>query len=102
MKGLATRSIDLSEQYLLRCTADSDCEGGYIEYALKVAAQRGIPLDSKYPYDPYRNQNGICQSTPNVIVTTRSPISYYSLGDSDIKSLLTLGPLAIAIDATDW
>lgn len=102
MKGLATRSIDLSEQFLLSCTPDSDCEGGYIEYALRVAAQKGIPLDSKYPYNPYRYQSGICQNVPNVEVTTKAPLSYYNLRDNDIKSLLTLGPLAIALSATNW
>lgn len=29
-------------------------------------------------------------------------MSYYDLSDEEIKSLLTLGPLAIAIDSTDW
>jgi len=45
---------------------------------------------------------GICQSTGNVLVTDKKPNSYYSLSDEQIKSLLTMGPLAIAIDSTDW
>jgi len=38
MKRRVVKSIDLSEQYLLRCAPNSDCEGGKIEDALKVAA----------------------------------------------------------------
>lgn len=30
-----TDNIDLSEQYMLQCTKYSNCEGGYLEYALE-------------------------------------------------------------------
>lgn len=29
-------------------------------------------------------------------------MSFYDVSDANIKSLLTYGPLAIAIDSTDW
>jgi|JI61114BRNA_FD_contig_31_2547415_length_419_multi_1_in_0_out_0_1 hypothetical protein len=38
----------------------------------------------------------------NVKISTKKPLSYYDLGDEDIKNLLTTGPLAIAIDSTNW
>lgn len=38
-----TLDIDLSEQYLLSCTAECSCDGGYLEYVFEKAAG-GIPL----------------------------------------------------------
>jgi C1A family cysteine protease len=35
--------IDLAEQYLLQCTEYSDCGGGFIEYAMALTANTGIP-----------------------------------------------------------
>lgn len=31
--------IDLSEQYMLECTRESDCDGGYMDYAMMVALE---------------------------------------------------------------
>lgn len=41
-------------------------------------------------------------STSNVKVTASAPKSFYDLTDENIKNLLTVTPLAIAIDATNW
>lgn len=35
--------IDLSEQYLLECTPESDCKGGFPAYALLQVVTKGIP-----------------------------------------------------------
>ena len=35
--------IDLSEQYLLECTQESDCKGGFPAYALLQVLSHGIP-----------------------------------------------------------
>lgn len=35
--------IDLSEQKILRCTQDSSCNGGYLEYAFETVT-REIPF----------------------------------------------------------
>lgn len=102
LKQLATSSVDLSEQYLLKCTPGGDCEGGYLEYALKQIAAYGAPLESKYPYDPFRSSAGICMGLSNVKVTNMKPLSFYDLSDGQIKNLLMSGPVAIAIDSTDW
>lgn len=102
MKGAASSSIDLSEQYLLKCTPGGGCDGGYIEDALSMVYKNGAPIESKYPYNPNKTYSGICSSTSNVKVTSAKPLSFYDLSESDIKSLLMVSPLAIAIDATDW
>ena len=38
----------------------------------------------------------------NVKVTSNKPYSYYDLSAEEIKNLLTRGPVAIAIDSTNW
>lgn len=35
-------SIDLSEQFILSCTQESNCGGGYLEYSMKTALN--VPL----------------------------------------------------------
>ena len=44
MTGLANQGVDLSEQYMLKCTPEGDCEGGYLENGLKQVATYGVPL----------------------------------------------------------
>ena len=41
--GQFDSSLDLSEQKLVECTSYSTCSGGYIEYAMKNAADNDIP-----------------------------------------------------------
>ena len=48
----ADSSIDLSEQYLLKCTYSSTCQGGYMRYAMQEALN--VPTEEEYPYYPYR------------------------------------------------
>ena len=43
--GLYDTSLDLSEQYLLECTRDSTCNGGYIEYVMAEITQQGMPTE---------------------------------------------------------
>ena len=61
LKGKYTKdNIDLSEQYILKCTEDSDCDGGYMENAMQTA--REVPLEEEYPYEPYSINPDICFS----------------------------------------
>lgn len=43
IKKAADQKIDLAEQFFLRCTPEGDCDGGYIENALKVLISAGAP-----------------------------------------------------------
>jgi hypothetical protein len=36
-------SINLSEQYLLKCTCGSSCNGGYLENSIDKAIEKGLP-----------------------------------------------------------
>ena len=38
-------NIDLSEQYLLKCTPSSSCNGGYLEKSIDKALEKGLPTD---------------------------------------------------------
>jgi C1A family cysteine protease len=62
ISGLESSTIDLSEQFLLHCTPDSDCEGGFMEEVMKVVVDRGLPHEEDYPYNPLEIPEGICCS----------------------------------------
>ncbi len=52
-------TIDLSDQKILKCTSQSDCNGGYLEYAMNSVVD-GIPSGAIYSYDPNASSVGIC------------------------------------------
>ena len=62
IKGTHDTDLDLSEQYLLECTPECDCNGGYMENVMKQALQ-GVPLEETYPYTPYSTYYGICSAS---------------------------------------
>lgn len=63
---------DLSEEYVLECTSDSDCTGGYLVSALQLIKATGIPYESDYPYKAVNSgsttpsTSGIC-GTKNTV-----------------------------------
>jgi len=91
-------NINLSEQYLLKCTKYGTCQGGYLEYAFQQGLK--MPTEEDYPYSPYTTNSNIC-SASGITIATNSQ-SYYSLSDSDLISLLQSGPVAIAISSSGW
>ena len=54
-------SIDLAEQEILECTKDSDCNGGYLEYAFDTLLDE-IAFEFLYPYSPSTSYSGICNA----------------------------------------
>ena len=106
---------DLSVEATLECTNSysgssrtSNCGGGYPEDASKFLLNRGLPLESKYPYINSNNGNtqfltstGICTDTNVSKVSGASAYAYYSgLSVNQIKSLLVkYGPLSVGIYA---
>ena len=86
----------------MECTSGSDCGGGFIESGLDVIISKGLPKDDKYPYNPYARHSGICYSLFNQKVSKKPRMSFYSLTGEEIKDLLTMGPLAIALSSTNW
>ena len=43
--GTQDIDIDFSEQYLLECTSESDCNGGYMENVMEEITTQGLPLE---------------------------------------------------------
>ena len=104
LKGEASKNIDLSEQYLLRCTPDSDCGGGFIENAVDTILKYGSPEESKYPYNPYEySSSRIClPSLSNEDISDKPRQSFYNIDTLELKDILVNGPVAIALSATNW
>lgn len=96
--GKYNNTIDLSEQFVLRCTTESDCNGGYMEYAMQTA--KTMPLEEDYTYDPYRSDNGICFA--GGIYVASQNFDYYDLTDQEIIDLLQTGPVGASIASEGW
>ena len=58
--GRANSSIDLSEQYVLECTANSDCDGTYYVFQPMDTILGGVPTEELHPYTPFSYQ-GVCR-----------------------------------------
>jgi C1A family cysteine protease len=96
-------AVDLSEQYLLKCTPGSSCSGGYLENSIDKAIESGLPYENQFPYDPYgANNNGICSTRDLLPVSNGSRISKYYTTDDVIIAMVTQGPIALAVSATGW
>ena len=57
------KSYDLSEQYILSCTAGSDCSGGWPIDALSFSISNGLAIEQQYPYKEDKgayDSNRIC------------------------------------------
>ena len=93
-------SLDLSEQYFLECTSESDCGGGYMEYAMEQATVSGVPEEVFYPYDYYSAYVGICLARG--VHCAHENYNYYSLTDEDMIKLLQTGPIAVALASSGW
>lgn len=96
-------SVNLSEQFLLKCTAGSSCSGGYLENSIDKALQNGLPYESEFPYSPYSaNNNGICSTNDLIPISNASRVSKYYASDDAIIELLQAGPIAAAVSAVGW
>ena len=101
INGWDTKEVDLSEQYLLECTYESDCDGTYyVEYVMDEILG-GVPTEKAYPYSPYHSYPGICDVEDKVHVSDTN-MFYYNLKDEDVITLLQDGPLTVTISATGW
>jgi len=92
-----------SEQQLVDCdkVSDQGCNGGLMHTALAYIQQKGLEGDDKYPY---RGVDQRCQYNVANVKTHDSNIKCLEDVDNDtLKSTLaTVGPLAIAVDASDF
>ena len=102
----ALYTIDLSEQYLLKCTRGSSCNGGYLETALDKALEKGLPYESEYPYTPFTTSYtlayGLCYTSDLVKVSNKSRNSMYGVSDDIIIQMLQDGPVTAAVSSEGW
>lgn len=78
--GWENLEVDLSEQYLVECTHESDCDGTYyVEYVMDEILG-GVPREATYPYNPFNTHSGICDADEKVHVAD-SNMAYYDLTD---------------------
>jgi len=92
-----------SEQQLVDCDKDSDagCNGGLMQTAFNYIQTQGIESDTKYPY---KARDQTCKYNQKDVVTKVSNVQCYEdVTVTQIKQYLnSVGPLAIAVDATDF
>jgi C1A family cysteine protease len=94
--------IDLSEQYLLKCTDGSSCSGGYLENAIDKALKSGLPFETAFPYEPYSSNFGVCYTKDLLKVSNKTRVSRYHIDDNAIIAMLQDGPVVGAVSATGW
>lgn len=95
--------VSLSESQLVDCAADygpKGCNGGWMDDAYKyIVANGGIDTEASYPYVPQQRTCAFNSATigANMTGSVRLPS-----GDEDAlkKAVATIGPIAVAIDAT--
>ena len=102
LNNQADTSIDLSEQYMVECTYESDCDGTYyVEYSMEEILEEGVPTEETYPYNPFNTYPGICTTDERIHISDEY-IAMYDLTDSEIIDMLQDGPLACTISADGW
>lgn len=111
-KGLLTNNQKLSVQQLVSCDISADvpsfmtnygCQGGNTETAfVYISYAGGVVLESDYPYTSYYATSSDCSSSINNYEVTIS--GYHTLsGEASMKDyVMSTGPLAVCMDATDW
>lgn len=98
--GLNGHRINVSTQNFVDCvTVDYGCGGGWMDDALAYAEKTGVEKDGDYPYVATSQE---CRA--NASEASIKPTAYVDIppGDDNLrKALLILGPVSIALDATD-
>jgi cathepsin L len=102
----------LSEQQVLDCTPNPDhcggsggCGGATVELAFQqLAKSGGLASEWTYPYVSYFGEDHSCNATRSKIAVKVK--GYANLPANDYEAithhLLTKGPLAVSVDASEW
>jgi len=92
-----------SEQQLVDCdkVSDQGCNGGLMQTAFDYIQQKGLESDSKYPY---KAKDQACKyDASSVVAKVKNVQCYEDQTATQVKQYLnSVGPLAIAVDATDF
>lgn len=100
---LTGKLISLSEQQLVDCSSkfhNQGCNGGLMDNAFEYVKENG-GLDTEESY-PYHAHNEKCHFNKKSVGTTCSGFMDITSGDEEAlkQALATVGPISIAIDAT--
>lgn len=90
----------MSEQYLLDCTPNSSCSGGYLNLAAETAVG-GVPTEAAFPYLQAKSRLN-CSRVNNKIVAGTSYSFYTNISDYELKQMLVSGPVAVAVSSSSW
>ncbi|XP_049821346.1 procathepsin L-like [Aethina tumida] len=95
--------VSLSEQNLVDCSSsygNYGCNGGLMVAAFEYVRDHGIESEAAYPYT---GRDGSCKYDSSKSVLTVSGYTEISEGDEDdlVEAIGTVGPIAVAIDATN-
>jgi hypothetical protein len=109
-RQITSNSVDLSEQYILKCdTSSFGCSGGYLETPLKLAIKTGMPTEANYPYKATTSYSTTMCSSPIITYknfTTSKIFNFWNgstrMGNAKIISRLARGPVIISVCASQW
>jgi len=97
------KAATFSEQQLVDCDRGSDqgCNGGLMQTAFNYIEEKGLESDSKYPYTA---RDGTCKYNATSVVAKVANVKCYEDVAVEITKqyLNTVGPLAIAVDASSF
>lgn len=109
-RGIATKTVDLSEQYFLKCdTSSFGCSGGYINTALRLAIKTGAPTEATYPYLASTSYSTTMCKKPKITYKNFSTSTLYTywngvsrMSDATIINYLARGPVVTSVSASEW
>jgi C1A family cysteine protease len=109
-RRITSNTVDLSEQYILKCdTSSFGCSGGYLTSPLKLAIKTGMPTEANYPYKATTSYSTTMCSSPIITYKNFTTSVIYSSWngstrqtDAQIITRLARGPLIISVCASQW
>ncbi len=89
-----------STQYLVDCTSDNGCSGGWFTSSLSMMKERGLVLDSAYQY---KAADGTCPSSVPQTDNNSQVLGFdycQNCSNDEWDALISQGAAAVAVDAS--